>query len=225
MAAWFAPYVDQGLHLASWGFAVEAGTHALRLIYSGLFDRHPNLQMILGHLGEMLPFTAFRTDRYYGLGGSGGRLQKLPSEYLRENFHFTTSGNFSPPAMACTLAVMGADRVMFSVDYPWTTTSTGRISWRRTRWTRRTAARSVMGMRCGSSGIAFRGSGCGDQSRGRASQLRLTDLLTWLSWSMASSMRRRGTATRHSGIRPVNRSVSGLKSTAVGVSSRGSFGS
>lgn len=118
MAAWFAPYVDQGLHLASWGFAVEAGTHALRLIYSGLFDRHPNLQMILGHLGEMLPFTAFRTDRYYGLGGSGGRLQKLPSEYLRENFYFRTSGNFSPPAMACTLAVMGADRVMFSVDYP-----------------------------------------------------------------------------------------------------------
>lgn len=118
MDAWFEPYVDQGLHLASWGFAVEAGTHALRLIYSGLFDRHPKLQMILGHLGEMLPFTAFRTDRYYGLGGSGGRLKKLPSAYLRENSYFTTSGNFSPPAMACTLDVMGADRVMFSVDYP-----------------------------------------------------------------------------------------------------------
>ena len=118
MDAWFAPYTDQGLHLASWGFAVEAGTHALRLIYSGLFDRHPGLQMILGHLGEMLPFTAFRTDRYYGLGGSGGTLAKLPSAYLRENFFVTTSGNFSPPAMACTLAVLGADRVMFSVDYP-----------------------------------------------------------------------------------------------------------
>jgi len=74
--------------------------------------------MILGHLGEMLPFTAFRTDRYYGLGGSGGKLNKLPSEYLKENFYFTTSGNFSPPAMACTLSVMGPDRVMFSVDYP-----------------------------------------------------------------------------------------------------------
>lgn len=118
MDAWFEPYTDQGLHLASWGFAVEAGTHALRLIYSGLFDRHPGLQMILGHLGEMLPFTAFRTDRYYGLGGSGGTLAKLPSAYLRENFFVTTSGNFSPPAMACTLAVLGADRVMFSVDYP-----------------------------------------------------------------------------------------------------------
>ncbi len=119
MAAWFAPYVDDGLHLASWGFAAETGTHALRLIYSGLFDRRPGLQMILGHLGEMLPFTAFRTDRYYGLGGDGGgRLQRLPSEYLRDNFYVTTSGNFSPPAFACTLDVMGTDRVMFSVDYP-----------------------------------------------------------------------------------------------------------
>ena len=120
MDAWFAPYVDDGLHLASWGFAVEAGTHALRLIYSGLFDRHPRLQMILGHLGEMLPFSAFRTDRYYGLGGGdgGGKLQRLPSDYLRDNFYVTTSGNFSPPAFACTLEVMGADRVMFSVDYP-----------------------------------------------------------------------------------------------------------
>jgi predicted TIM-barrel fold metal-dependent hydrolase len=120
MDAWFAPYVEDGLHLASWGFAVAAGTHALRLIYSGLFDRHPRLQMILGHLGEMLPFSAFRTDRYYGLGGDGGgrRLQKLPSEYLRNNFYVTTSGNFSGPAFGCTLEVMGADRVMFSVDYP-----------------------------------------------------------------------------------------------------------
>jgi 2,3-dihydroxybenzoate decarboxylase len=121
MAAWFAPYVDDGLHLASWGFAAEAGTHVLRLIYSGLFDRYPRLQMIIGHLGEMLPFAAFRIDRYYGLGGdssSGRRLQKLPSEYLKSNFYVTTSGNFSPPAFACTLDVMSAERVMFSVDYP-----------------------------------------------------------------------------------------------------------
>jgi predicted TIM-barrel fold metal-dependent hydrolase len=121
MDAWFAPYVDDGLHLASWGFAAETGTHVLRLIYSGLFDKFPQLQMIIGHLGEMLPFAAYRVDRYYGLGGDGGsksRLQRLPSEYLRNNFHVTTSGNFCPPAFACTLEVMGADRVMFSVDYP-----------------------------------------------------------------------------------------------------------
>lgn len=119
MDAWFAPYVDDGLHLASWGFAAEAGTHVLRLIYSGLFDTFPGLQLIIGHLGEMLPFAAYRIDRYYGLGGSGTRrLQRLPSEYLRDNVYVTTSGNFCPPAFACTLDVMGADRVMFSVDYP-----------------------------------------------------------------------------------------------------------
>ena len=128
MDAWFAPYVDDGLHLASWGFAAEAGTHVLRLIYSGLFDRFPRLQLIIGHLGEMLPFAAYRIDRYYGLGGSGASsrgLAHLPSEYLRRNVHVTTSGNFSPPAFACTLDVMGADRVMFSVDYPMDDNRTG----------------------------------------------------------------------------------------------------
>jgi 2,3-dihydroxybenzoate decarboxylase len=77
--------------------------------------------MIIGHLGEMLPFAAYRIDRYYGLGGGEGSsrgLRRLPSEYLRNNFHVTTSGNFCPPSFACTLEVMGADRVMFSVDYP-----------------------------------------------------------------------------------------------------------
>jgi predicted TIM-barrel fold metal-dependent hydrolase len=125
MEAWFGPYVDDGLHLASWGFGAETGTHVLRLIYSGLFDKFPRLQMIIGHLGEMLPFAAYRIDRYYGLGGSGKRLQKLPSEYLRHNFHVTTSGNFCPPAFACTLEVMGADGVMFSVDYPMDDNQTG----------------------------------------------------------------------------------------------------
>ncbi|HEX2214765.1 MAG TPA: amidohydrolase family protein [Mycobacterium sp.] len=120
MDAWFAPYTGDGLHLASWGFAAETGTHVLRLIYSGLFDKFPRLQMIIGHLGEMLPFAAYRVDRYYGLGGdgSGHRLERLPSDYLKSNFYVTTSGNFNPPAFACTLEVMGADRVMFSVDYP-----------------------------------------------------------------------------------------------------------
>jgi 2,3-dihydroxybenzoate decarboxylase len=128
MEAWFAPYVSDGMHLASWGFAAETGTHVLRLIYSGLFDKFPGLQMIIGHLGEMLPFAAYRIDRYYGLGGDGGSsrgLQRLPSDYLRNNFHVTTSGNFCPPSFACTLEVLGADRVMFSVDYPMDDNATG----------------------------------------------------------------------------------------------------
>jgi predicted TIM-barrel fold metal-dependent hydrolase len=128
MEAWFAPYVDDGMHLASWGFAAETGTHVLRLVYSGLFDKFPGLQMIIGHLGEMLPFAAYRIDRYYGLGGSGpskSGLQRKPSEYFTTNFHVTTSGNFCPPSFACTLEVMGADRVMFSVDYPMDDNQTG----------------------------------------------------------------------------------------------------
>jgi predicted TIM-barrel fold metal-dependent hydrolase len=126
MDAWFAPYVKDGLHLASWGFAAETGSHVLRLIYSGLFDKFPRLQMILGHLGEMLPYAAYRIDRYYGLGGEGGGgLARLPSEYLRDNFHITTSGNFNPIAFACALDVMGPDRLMFSVDYPMDDNVTG----------------------------------------------------------------------------------------------------
>jgi 2,3-dihydroxybenzoate decarboxylase len=127
MEAWFEPYVADGLHLASWGFGAETGTHVLRLIYSGLFDKFPGLQMIIGHLGEMLPFAAYRIDRYYGLGGtaSGKRLARLPSEYLRSNFHVTTSGNFDPNAFACTVAVLGAERVMYSVDYPMDDNLTG----------------------------------------------------------------------------------------------------
>ena len=126
MDAWLAPYARDGLHLASWGFAVETGTHVLRLIYSGLFDKFPRLQMIIGHLGELLPYTAYRTDRYYGLGGDGvKRIEKLPSDYLRRNFHITTSGNFDPKAFACALDVMGSDRLMFSVDYPMDDSLTG----------------------------------------------------------------------------------------------------
>lgn len=116
--AWFKPYLKDGIQLAAWGFGVETATHALRLIYSGLFEKFPALQIILGHLGETLPFAAYRIDRYYGLGGDGGSLPRKPSEYLRENFYITTSGNFCPAAFACTLEVMGADRVMFAVDYP-----------------------------------------------------------------------------------------------------------
>jgi len=120
MEAWFAPYVADGLHLASWGFAAETGTHVLRLIYSGLFDKFPRLQMIIGHLGEMLPFAAYRVDRYYGLGGagSGHRLKRLPSEYLRSNFHVTTSGMNWEPAVRQTITVMGAHRVMYAADWP-----------------------------------------------------------------------------------------------------------
>ncbi|MBX9685959.1 MAG: amidohydrolase family protein [Candidatus Obscuribacterales bacterium] len=124
MDTYYKGYIEDGLHLASWGFGVEAATHALRLIYSGLFDKYPKLQMVLGHMGEMLPFAMWRIDRYYfpkswfANSGKKGRIERLPGDYFRENFHISTSGNFNYPALQCSLMTIGADRILFSVDYP-----------------------------------------------------------------------------------------------------------
>ena len=104
-----------------WGYAVETGTHALRLIARGVFDRFPKLRIILGHMGEMLPFMLDRIDNRYrfetGLFPQG-KLARLPSEYFREHFFITTSGmNFEGPLLAAIKAV-GVDRVLYAVDYP-----------------------------------------------------------------------------------------------------------
>lgn len=127
MDVYFKDYASEGLHLASWGFAVETSVHVLKLIYAGLFDTFPKLQMILGHMGELLPFGLWRLDRYY-LPRSWYRtkeeieadrkLQLLPSEYFRRNFSITTSGNFSYAPLLCSILELGADRIMFSADYP-----------------------------------------------------------------------------------------------------------
>ncbi len=104
---------------AAWGFGVETGTHAIRLILSGLFDRYPRLNVILGHLGETLPFAIWRLEHRFDLRPHGKRLERPVSSYLRENFYVTTSGNFSTRALAATIVELGADRVLFSVDYPY----------------------------------------------------------------------------------------------------------
>jgi predicted TIM-barrel fold metal-dependent hydrolase len=102
---------------STWGFGVETATHAMRLITSGLFDRVPRAQVILGHLGETLPFTLYRMQgRMKALRGSD--LKKPVTEYLHENFHIATSGNFHTPTLLGALMEIGADRVMFAVDYP-----------------------------------------------------------------------------------------------------------
>ena len=100
-------------------FAVETSIHALRLMASGLFDEYPKLKMILGHLGEGLPFGIWRVDHRISRG-SGTPRAKLPmSHYLRENFFITTSGNFHTPALTNVILEVGADRVLYSVDYPY----------------------------------------------------------------------------------------------------------
>jgi predicted TIM-barrel fold metal-dependent hydrolase len=104
---------------ATWGFAPETATHALRLVYSGLFDRLPNLTLILGHLGETLPYFAWRIQRCFEYNPSDKRVRKRLQDYLCENFYVTTSGNFNDQALICAILTIGADRILFSVDYPY----------------------------------------------------------------------------------------------------------
>lgn len=107
---------------SGWYYGYETATHALRLMASGLFDKYPNFTVILGHLGEMLPSVMWRVD--HRLINEARRFGNTPAKmpldhYFRNNFYVTTSGDFSSPALSNTIEWMGADRVMFSVDYPW----------------------------------------------------------------------------------------------------------
>ncbi|WP_179404103.1 amidohydrolase family protein [Burkholderia guangdongensis] len=109
------------LGAATWAFAVETSIHALRLMTSGLFDRNPGLQMILGHLGEGIPFNIWRVDHILEKAPRGLPCQRTVGEYLRENVHVTTSGNFRTQTLLSTMLEMGSDRIMYSVDYPFET--------------------------------------------------------------------------------------------------------
>src|ERR1700761_6200537 len=99
-----------------WGWGFEPGPHALRLTASGHFDRFPNSRLMIGHLGETLPFLLWRFDsraKFHGL-----KLNKPPSQYIRDNIVVTTSGMCSAEPLNCSLAALGADRVMFAADHP-----------------------------------------------------------------------------------------------------------
>jgi 5-carboxyvanillate decarboxylase len=120
--AMVAPYLDYGLYFAGWGFAAETGLHAMRLIMSGTFDRYPGLKIILGHMGEGLPFWLQRIDNRYLLQvkiGAVEKLKRLPSEYFLDNFVITTAGVMSMPALRLSIDVLGIDRIMFAADYPY----------------------------------------------------------------------------------------------------------
>jgi 2,3-dihydroxybenzoate decarboxylase len=98
---------------AAWGFTVETATQGVRMVLSGVFDAFPKLKIILGHLGEGLPFLLWRIDAGFSRGG--GRSFR---DVFCENFYITTSGFFSNPALLCCVQELGVDRIMFSVDYP-----------------------------------------------------------------------------------------------------------
>jgi 2,3-dihydroxybenzoate decarboxylase len=107
------------LYGAPWSWAAEVGGHALRILYSGVFDRHPGATLILGHMGEFLPFQRSRLDSRYRTMQTTTALKRLPSAYLGTNIVFTNSGVFSPAVMLGAVLEVGADAVMFSVDYPY----------------------------------------------------------------------------------------------------------
>lgn len=112
------------LSTAMWGWHVETGMHCLRLIVSGLFDRFPALKIIVGHMGENLPFSIARAEMVLGRGAAD--LKRPVGEYFREYFYLTTSGYFSTPPFQCMQQVVGIDRIMFSVDYPFSSNIVGR---------------------------------------------------------------------------------------------------
>jgi 2,3-dihydroxybenzoate decarboxylase len=101
-----------------WGWMAETGGHALRLVLSGLFDRCPKLNIILGHMGEALPYLLWRIDSRFKIYRPKVELKRLPSEYIRRNFFATTAGTCQAEALTCAMQALGADRIMFSVDYP-----------------------------------------------------------------------------------------------------------
>ncbi|MCF6475756.1 amidohydrolase [Nonomuraea sp. MG754425] len=111
----------EGLLGSAWGFGQETSTHAVRLMLSGLFDRHPKVNVILGHLGEALPFTLPRLDHRlrHQRPETHGVHKQPPTYYLRNNFYVTTSGVFRSQTLLNTLLEIGSDRVLFSVDYPY----------------------------------------------------------------------------------------------------------
>ena len=115
-----APVLDgyPVLRRATWEWGFETGSHMLRLIFGGVFDRFPRVRIILGHLGETLPYLLWRFDSHAGLGFYDAGLKKLPSQYLKDNLWVTTSGMLSQDPLYCSVSALGADRVMFAADYP-----------------------------------------------------------------------------------------------------------
>ncbi len=119
------PFLKRGLDAAIYGFACETGLHALRLLVAGLFDRFPKLQIVLGHCGEALPYWLYRIDYMHGHISVTGRyphvnpLKRKASDYLRDNFYYTSSGvGWGPPIMFIR-DVIGPERMMYAMDYPW----------------------------------------------------------------------------------------------------------
>jgi 2,3-dihydroxybenzoate decarboxylase len=109
----------------AWGYTVETATQAIRLVLSGVFEKHPKLKIILGHFGETLPFLTWRIDTSLKRPG-----QKPMSfrDIFSNNFYVTTSGFFSNPALLCCVMEMGVDHILFAIDWPFVMNPPG-VEW------------------------------------------------------------------------------------------------
>ena len=122
--AMIGPYVERGLEGALWGFGAETGLHALAIIRSGALDRFPKLRIVIGHGGEALPFWLFRLDYMNrtarpAIRTGASSLARQISEYMKENFYVTTSGMAWAPVINFIQSVLGVDRVLYAMDYPY----------------------------------------------------------------------------------------------------------
>jgi 2,3-dihydroxybenzoate decarboxylase len=110
---------------AGWGFAIDTSCHFLRIVFAGVFDAYPKLRIILGHLGEGLPFAMHRLNDHTVRAATRRGLKRTPLEYLRDNMLVTTSGNWYEPAFLCTLLALGVDNILFAVDWPYEANTAG----------------------------------------------------------------------------------------------------
>ncbi|RFM26971.1 amidohydrolase [Deminuibacter soli] len=113
----FSPLVETAFSLYGWGWHAEAGIQVIRMILSGIFDKYPNLQLIAGHWGEMVPFFLERLDM--SMPKSLTKLEKNISEYFRAHVYVTPSGMFSYPQLKYVMDTIGIERILYSVDYPY----------------------------------------------------------------------------------------------------------
>jgi predicted TIM-barrel fold metal-dependent hydrolase len=118
------PGMAEALACYGWGWHSETALHVLRLLYSGVFDRYPKLNLIIGHMGEMLPMMMARSERAFK-PGNGGANQRTLSDTFHQQVHITTSGFFTQPPLKIALDTFGIDNIMFSVDYPFSANEMG----------------------------------------------------------------------------------------------------
>ena len=108
----------EALNGPTWSWGVDTATYVLRFIFTGLFDRFPKVKLIVGHMGEMLPYVLWRMDNRWRIAPQDSRNRREPSAYFKQNIYITMSGNLSSAAMACAIQALGDDRILFAVDYP-----------------------------------------------------------------------------------------------------------